>query len=443
MQTTSVSEIQISLNRQRREFEPEALMALTESIRERGLLHAPVCRLDTNNVLVLVAGERRLRAIKMLWELGGTFKYNGQPVAEGQVPYALLGDLDALAVEEAELEENTIRQDLSWQERADAILRLTNLRRAQAKASGAPTPTHVDIAEELTGTRAGSKMDAVRKTLIVAQHMADPDVRSARTSDEAFKILKQKEEVKRNAELATTVGKNYSSTVHTLLNLSLSADPSAQLGSFDVILTDPPYGMGAHEFNDAGGALAANEHQYEDSYESWKPLMTEFVTKAYSMAKPQAHLYMFCDIDRFAEIKSLLGSAGWWVHRTPLLWHKPQAHRVPWPEHGPRRQYELIAYAVKGKRPTLVTGSDVLTFPSDENLGHPAQKPVALLVELLRRSARPGDTVLDAFAGTGSIFPAAHFLKLLATGYEINPSSYAIGVKRLQQLDNQSEIKGL
>jgi DNA modification methylase len=59
---------------------------------------------------------------------------------------------------------------------------------------------------------------------------------------------------------------------------------------------------------------------------------------------------------------------------------------------------------------------------------------VSLYEDLLKRSARPGDSVLDPFAGSGTIFPAAHSLKIKATGIELDPSAYGIAVKRLGEL---------
>ena len=131
---------------------------------------------------------------------------------------------------------------------------------------------------------------------------------------------------------------------------------------------------------------------------------------------------------------------GWSVFRTPLIWYKRNGMRAPWPEYGPQRKYETILYATKGKRPVLKKAGDVLDYPPDINLGHAAQKPVALFEDLLRRSCHPGDTVLDPFAGTGTIFPAAHVLKCRATGVELDQASYGIAVKRLEQLKAQKEL---
>jgi DNA modification methylase len=119
--------------------------------------------------------------------------------------------------------------------------------------------------------------------------------------------------------------------------------------------------------------------------------------EGYRVTKENAHLYAFCDIDLFLTIKSIFTNEGWRVFRTPLVWFKPTAFRAPWPEQGPQRKYEIIFYAVKGARKVNKLFGDVLTYPTDDNLGHQAQKPVALLTDLLSRSYRPGDKVLDPF----------------------------------------------
>jgi len=123
-----------------------------------------------------------------------------------------------------------------------------------------------------------------------------------------------------------------------------------------------------------------------------------------------------------------------------LIWHKPSGMRAPWPEHGPQRKYETICYAVKGKRPVLKMAADLISFGADSNLGHAAQKPVALFEELLRRSCRPGDTVFDPFCGSGTIFAAAHELKCQATGIELDQASFGIAVKRVEMLKAQLEL---
>ena len=83
---------------------------------------------------------------------------------------------------------------------------------------------------------------------------------------------------------------------------------------------------------------------------------------------------------------------------------------------------------------------DVLDYPPDSNLGHAAQKPVALFEDLLRRSVLPGQAVLDPFCGSGPVFPAAHVMKVRATGIEMDQASYGIACKRIAALRVQLEL---
>lgn len=433
--------ITIAPNRQRRAFDEAALVELGDSIEKHGLFHAPVLRND-NDLLVLVAGERRLRAISDLYELGRTFSYDGREVPVNMVPYVDIGELDALSAEEAELEENIRRVDLSWQERAEADSRLLALRTAQAEQRGEPAPTVADIAREVfdipSSVPAGSLGDyqqTVRRNVILAKHLNDPEVKAAKTPKEAYKILKKREEVARNVELAATVGATFSSQSHRLEQADffqwITTEKPEQ---FDIILTDPPYGMGADEFGDSGQGVGAAAHFYKDDYDTWSRIMAIFPDATFRLAKPDAHAYVFCDIDRFPELRERMAKAGWRVHRTPLIWHNPDGFRAPWPEQGPQRKYELILYAVKGGLKTTTLQGDVIECRKDQALGHPAQKPVALLTNLLKRSARPGMSVLDLFGGSGGTVEAAHELKLPCTMIEGDANAYGIAVKRVKAL---------
>ena len=433
--------IQLAPNRQRRHFDEGALAELRESIQNRGLLHPIVLRADGPN-LVLVAGERRLRAIKDLHELGLAFSHNGAPVSAGQVPYTTLGELSDLAAREAELEENIRRADLTWQERAAADADLAELRTLQAAAAGRPAPTTADLAREIYDLPAdlpagdiGSRGTAVRDNIIVARHLADPEIAKAPTAKEALKILKKRETQQRAVSMAAAVGKTFSTASHRMLNedslLWMAAAPAAQ---FDIILTDPPYGMNADEFGDSGQGVSAGAHFYKDSYEEWQRIMSVFVPEIFRLARESAHAYVFCDLDRFAELRERMSAAGWKVHRTPLIWHNLDGFRAPWPEQGPQRQYELILYAVKGGKKVTAVKSDVLTYGKDKGNVHPAQKPVPLLIDLLRRSAFPGDSVFDPFSGSGSTVAACHELKLACTAIEQDAAAYGQATSRIKSL---------
>jgi len=433
----SVDDIVVKSNRQRRNMDQSKILELAASISENGLIN-PVTLRKEDGEYVLVAGERRMKALEHLWFLGTEIHYGEYEIPESVVPCNFLGDIDPIMAEEIELEENIRREDLDWKERSDAMARLAALRAAQAQRDGRPTPSVADIAEETTGSREGSFQENVRQDIILGQALKDEKVAAvlapAKSRAEAFKLLKRHEETQRNIALGQSVGATFSAAMHTLRQGDcIQIMQELPESSFDVILTDPPYGIGADEFADSGGK-AAGSHFYDDSYETWSLLAKHLAVGSFRLAKAEGHCYVFCDIERFIELRSYFIAAGWKTFRTPLIWINPSAVRAPWPEHGPQRKYQCILFAIKGNRPVTRIYGDVLTYSSDSNLGHPAQKPVALYSDLLRRSVRPGDSVLDPFAGTGTIFPAAHEHKCRATAIERDTAACGIASKRLGEL---------
>jgi DNA modification methylase len=291
-----------------------------------------------------------------------------------------------------------------------------------------------DLAEEVHGRRDGSYQGQVREQLIIARHLDRPEVKSATSLKDALKALKRTEGLEKSALLAATVGATFSNKDHTLLQgncLELLQGVAPE--SFDCLLTDPPYGMGADEFGDSGGK-ATGSHEYNDELGAFRQLMALWIPQVAKVMRQQSHVYQFCDLDQFHALRLAWEIQGFKTFRTPLIWFKPGAYRAPWPHSGPQRKYECILYAIRNDRPTLKLAGDVITCNPDENLNHHAQKPVDLFRELLSRTCNPGDSVLDCYCGSGTIFPAGHGLKVRVTGMELDPAYAGIAAKRIQEL---------
>jgi site-specific DNA-methyltransferase (adenine-specific) len=428
-----ISHLRIAEKRQRKEFKPESIVALANSISTIGLIHPVVIRLDEDGKPLLIAGERRMKAMQYVWNFGQTFKCAGVVYEEHMIPCIQQGDLSDIDAFEMELEENIKREDLSWQEKAAATSQLYELRRLQAEKSGDKPPTIADIASEVRGDSGGA-YNLTREEILVSKNLTDPDIQKAKSATEAFKILKRKEEIKKSEALGVSVGKTFSAAVHQLFHGDcLEEMKKMESDTVDVFLTDPPYGIDAQKFGDSGG-MTPGAHFYDDSFDTWKELMMGFSSESFRIAKNQAHAYVFCDMDNFVILKSIMSNAGWKCFRTPFIWVNPTAMRTPWVEMGPQRKYQICLYAVKGDKLVTRIYPDVMTYTSDENLNHPAQKPVDLYVDLLRRSVVPGNVVMDPFAGSGPIFPAAHEMKCKAIGIEQNAAAYGICVERLSSL---------
>jgi site-specific DNA-methyltransferase (adenine-specific) len=431
-------------DRQRTVFAEQPLQDLEESIDALGLIHPPALRYR-NGQFVLAAGERRLRACKALIALGKQIRH-GEIVAEpGLVPCLNLGSIEDSVAFEVELDENIKRENLSWQERAVAEARLLEIRGVQNASAGLPKPTLTAIASEIvqrtTGSTApaeGAQITAVANRIRLAEHLHDPEVAKAKTEQEAIKVVRKKAEAARVQTLAAAFDSAAAGDCpHTLLQGDFRTQISeVPTSSVDVLLTDPPYGIDADGF----GEQAGTGHAYEDSQEYFEELIAVLAEESFRVCKDQAHAYVFCDPRRFGDLQTHFELAGWKVWPIPLIWAKGNG-MLPRPEHAPRRTYECIMFASKGDKPVRCVKGDVISVSAVRDLKHGAQKPVDLYVDLLSRSVVPGDSILDTFAGSGTIFPAANRCKVKATGIELSDEYAAIA--KLRMTGDEDTIPGL
>jgi DNA modification methylase len=433
VKTIPLSSLVIPVNRQRRTFDEKKLQELSESIMSKGLFHPPVVHFD-GEVYTLIAGERRTRAITSLAAISVGVSCGGESFPAGTLPITLLADLDPYSRREAELEENTVRDDLTWAEKARAIAELDALRKEQAADNGL-YHSFRDTASEIIGQLAqGAEITKVTDAVIVTKYLDDPEVAAAKTQKEALKVIKKKAEAAHREVLSANF--DMAKTPHTLA-LASAFDYAKDLptGSFDVILTDPPYGINADGF----GSMAGTSHSYEDSPDYGLDCYKLVAHEGFRVAKERAHCYVFLDPRFWTAVSLEFAIAGWNVWPTPLIWNKGNG-MLPKPEHGPRRTYEMVLFASKGDRKVLKVAADVITCPLVQERDHGAQKPVLLYSELLSRSALPGNTVLDLFAGSGSIFPAANKAKVIATACEIHKPYYDLALSRINSSDDISEL---
>ena len=418
----TLDSITIPENRFRRVFDERRMEELKQSILRNGLL-SPITVERVADEFILRTGERRLRVLAEIIKSGGTFHLGNITYAGGTTPAVDFDELTPLKRLEIEVEENVIRSDFTWQERTRALAALHELRKIQN-----PVQTIAATASEILGKPAqGSERMVVSNALIVNKHLHIPEVARAKNEKEALRAIEKITSAGHRAKLAAAALKQVSP--HTLLlGDSLELLSTLPAGSFDVICTDTPYGIGSNTF----GEMAATGHDYEDSKDYFDKIFQVFPDESYRVAKERAHVYVFCDVRRFEQLSVLMLLAGWTCFPTPLVWTKGNG-MLPFPDHGPRRTYECIFYAWKGDRKTLLVKTDVINISGVRRLKHGAQKPVALYVDLLSRSANPGDTVLDCFGGTGPILVAANRMRLTATYIEKDENSFNIAKLRVDE----------
>ena len=88
----------------------------------------------------------------------------------------------------------------------------------------------------------------------------------------------------------------------------------------------------------------------------------------------------------------------------------------------------------KGKYATNILRVPSLKGNSFEKIGHPSQKPIALIKQLIASSSKINDFILDPFLGSGTTAEAAQQLDRQWVGIECNPDYVAIATNRLKAL---------
>lgn len=446
------SDLLIPEQRQRKAMDKAKLEELKVAICDHTLLHPPVAQRQESGKFLLVAGERRTRAIDLIIEAKIDFVHNLEVygATSGEMPIILLDEaLSQTGRAEVELAENVAREELPWQDRMQALAFIHSL-----KKSLNPDQTYTDTARELindgkmqVGARGGESVSLarveVRRAEIISQHLENPAIAKARNATEAFNLILASEQRSFEAELIRR-GQKRITTIEVRHGSLLEILPKLDSGTFDLILSDPPYGIGI----DGAGirSRTVHHHNYDDSPDTTRQLLQCILTEGFRICKPRANLLLFCDIDFFGWLKEASARAGWDPFRTPITWVKSDSEGMaPWGREGFRRTTEWIFFARKGQKGLIHSPVDVLRHNrvgrADREYG--PEKPESLLRELLAASTLPGDYVLDPCCGSGSTLAAARALNMKALGIELDLDAYNMALVKSQREQPQPPAEGL
>jgi len=432
-----VEDIFIPEDRMRKEFDPEDLRKLAESIKRRRQDTPGLCIINEDGKVQLVAGERRLRACSL---------------ADVPFCYRIVTCTDSLEALEMEYEENVLRVNLNWLEEETAFVKLQNLKQQKYGASrqGAPGGWGIKDTAEIAGVSVGKVHEALE---LAAYAESFPEVKEAKTKKEAKKIVDSIKSMNKRVALLQQVvledeqnqqgsGKISKEERTTYLNNMerikygdmmelLQEDENI----YNLVLFDPPWGVDLDTVRDN----VAGQLQYKDSEEEAHKLLPRWLKAIYDKMADDSHIYMFFGIVNYAYVYQCLEQVGFETNGIPLIWHKIGAHTTRNPSIWPGLSYEPIAYGRKGKRPLVALGRgnviSVKTLPYGKKGIHPSAKHPAVYLDLLQRSALPGDKVLDPMCGSAMSGVACDVLdtthKLKYTGYEIDDNYRMLGLENL------------
>lgn len=216
---------------------------------------------------------------------------------------------------------------------------------------------------------------------------------------------------------------------------------SSPLDSVDVVISDPPYDSRTHN-NDMAMAPVKNTFNGASRFINSRRIDFEPLEDPGSMARVMLEtarrwVLCFCSIEMVGTYAKAAGPDQWirggvWVKTDPV----PQIS-------GDRPAVFGDALAImhrKGRKVWNGHGSPAVWIYGIERKDrcHPTQKPLGLMLALVRLFSNPGELIWDPYMGSGTTGIAALRLGRRFVGHEINPEYSAVAAERLA-----AEEKGL
>lgn len=207
--------------------------------------------------------------------------------------------------------------------------------------------------------------------------------------------------------------------------------------SIDCIITDSPY-TSLNKHYEVGNARQKNRDKYI-GFET-KDIDAELLREYFRVMKPGAHFFSFLPSDAQDTLESnnlFIQTAireGFTFNKR-FIWDK----KVIGMGYNGRNKYEQIIFMSKGKRrmPQDQSIPDLLSHKKKNRYQfrvHDAEKPVELLMDLIKFSTTENEIVLDSFAGSFNIIEAALRLGRNCIAIEKEPRYIELAIQRFRSV---------
>ena len=196
-------------------------------------------------------------------------------------------------------------------------------------------------------------------------------------------------------------------------------------GSVDAVITDPPYGIGeTNEKNLSRGGICGEKDYGHYEWDA-KPVSKEQINEIIRISKKQ----LIFGANHFSDI--LPKSSGW------IVWDKRVQERFS----NDLSDCELIwTSEKKGVRIFRYLWNGLFKHKSEERF-HPTQKPLRLMMWMVEKHTKEGDTVLDPFMGSGTTGVACAKLNRNFIGIEIDEGYFKIAERRIGEWKGQERLE--
>ncbi|MCA9310222.1 MAG: site-specific DNA-methyltransferase [Phycisphaerales bacterium] len=262
---------------------------------------------------------------------------------------------------------------------------------------------------------------------------------------------------------------------------NLEVLPSLRDGGFELVYIDPPFNTGrtqrqvrlrtvrdaAGDRTGFGGARyrteRVSESAYADAFEDYPAFLEPRLREARRVLTETGSFFLHVDWREAHYCKVMLdgifgracfqneiiwaydygarSKSRWSSKHDTIFWYSRDAKRYTF-EHEAMDRIPYMApglvtpeKAARGKTPTDVWWHTIVSPTGRERTGYPTQKPLGVLNRIVAVHSKPGDVVLDFFAGSGTTGEAAAALGRHAVLVDESPEAIAVMRRRLARFD--------
>ena len=247
--------------------------------------------------------------------------------------------------------------------------------------------------------------------------------------------------------------------------------------SFALVYIDPPFNTGDRQRktrtravrDEAGERIGFRGERYArvelgsrsfaDSFDDYLGFLEPRLVEARRLLAPEGSLFVHLDCREVHYVKVLLdqlfGRANFqneivWAYdygaRSKSRWPRKHDNILWYTKHPSKFTFDYAAIdripylapelvspekAARGKTPTDTWWNTIVSPTGKEKTGYPTQKPLAILERIVRVHSRPGERLLDFFAGSGTLGEAAARNGRDCVLVDSNPQAFAVMRKRL------------
>jgi len=248
-------------------------------------------------------------------------------------------------------------------------------------------------------------------------------------------------------------------------------------GSFRMAYIDPPFNTGRRQqrgrvttVRDDDGdrvgfrgeryaTVVGDERSFADDFDDYLGFLAPRLAEVWRVLDDEGTLYLHLDYREVHHVKVFLdGMVGRRCFLNEVIWAYDYGARAR--HRWPAKHDNILVYvkdpdrywfdaaevdrepylapglvtpekAARGKLPTDVWWHTIVSPTGREKTGYPTQKPEAIVRRMVLASSRPGDRVLDCFAGSGTTGAVARALGRRFLLVDNNPEAVAVMRARL------------